>query len=131
MHSFIALASLLVSTFANASDLPQSSLILNSLNSVCSDTWCEGDFNLNFRKLNCNFEAQLTFSNRKGACKLDFVMTPHGSSPLSGKSESCLLTGYSSASALTRECGNSYDSTLSDRLYQDVSNCIAALEALK
>lgn len=127
--SLTVLAIIGMSSAAFASDGKFNEKILSELNMICGDTWCEGDLQFNFEKLNCNYEAQSTFGQKKGLCVLEFSFAEQGASSKKTKKGSCTLIGYSSPDSIKGNHTNSYSSGISDGLYEEISDCLSAWEA--
>ena len=113
----------------------QKKTILSEVDSVCGDTWCEGDYNYRFNLIACDSAAK--------ACILKFDMIEDGESDLSFKpvsqtgkfiskisnthSVSCTVNGLSKVDDLLETIRPDYHE-LKDGFYSPLNDCIATLE---
>ncbi len=109
----------------------QAKIVVGEIDSICADTWCEGDFGYRFNTFKCD--------DKTGACKLAFQMAcmDIGEDDMSRgwvkwtKFE-CKFKGYDRffdfVEMNTNEDGSHWYS-LRDKFYEDVSdNCISEKE---
>ena len=95
------------SSFALASDQVQNrnQKALSAIDSVCVDTWCEGDYNYRFPRLKCNF--------RKQTCTLFYSAGLH---PDEGQEQKWTRSGTCKISAV-----RSYDDILDSNTGNDLT----------
>jgi len=108
----------------------QETLVLDLIDDICADTWCEGDYDYNFSKFTCDESA--------GTCTLRFFMWPFYDKParVQGKEFSGDYVARSAkATCAVRakyseiiESQGSYKQ-LNDGFYNQIDACINAIEA--
>jgi hypothetical protein len=105
----------------NALTRAQSATVLKLIDDICGDTWCEGDYNFDFRALTCD--------SRRMTCTLRFQMFPWDTvaSGSSAYSRSCETTGFSGFDSLVATAPNGYQS-LVPSFYDALTTCIGKLE---
>lgn len=96
--------------------------VLNMLDDVCGDTWCEGDYQWWFKKLRCSFDAK--------SCTLTMLVVDpaYDDKPTRTFWRSCKISGLSGKDALTDVAANGYES-LDDAFYDRVSDCVDGIES--
>ena len=99
----------------------QEKIALKLIDDICGDTWCEGDYNFDFRALTCD--------SRQMTCTLRFQMFPWDTvaSGSSAYSRSCETTGFSGFDSLVATSPNGYQS-LVPSFYDALTTCIGNLE---
>ena len=112
--------------------------MLLTLNNVCADTWCEGDFIIHFNDFNCDFNQALTFG-KNGKCEVGFTMHPYSEfhdqddnrietpkrSHINDTEGSCDFLNYPNQQSVDKpDKKMPYDKNLSNRFYQELTNCI-------
>ena len=99
----------------------QEKIALKLIDDICGDTWCEGDYNFDFRALTCDY--------RRMTCTLRFQMFPWDTvaSGSSAYSRSCETTGFSGFDSLVATAPNGYQS-LVPSFYDALTTCIGNLE---
>ena len=99
----------------------QEKITLKLIDDICGDTWCEGDYNFDFRALTCDL--------RRTTCTLRFQMFPWdtAASGSSAYSHSCETTGFSGFDSLVATAPNGYQS-LAPSFYDALTTCIGKLE---
>lgn len=102
--------------FANDLSQEQEDFVLGKIDDICGDTWCEGDFDSEFKQLDCDFASS--------ACTLKFdyiwYLYADDSSEVTGelrKRQSCELTGVASYEYMLEDILNSGYITLSEPFY--------------
>ena len=100
----------------------QEKLILQLIDDVCGDSWCEGDHNFKFAKLKCSFTA------RACTITLDIIDPKDGAKPQRDFWRSCKMTNISAFNAMIDTAPNGFQS-LGDDFYGKVDACIAKLES--
>lgn len=107
--------------FANSSTelftVHQRKEVLRAIDNICADSWCEGDYNFNFKDLNCN---KLTKS-----CELNFnfISTDDNNVEKYSALQTCQFKNITKFDQLM-------DSkfSLNDEFYDLVNNCISEKE---
>ncbi len=107
-----------VSLSASASDSTWNKSVLKTLNGLCGDVWCEGDYSIDFRRFNCNFN--------KAVCVVKFTMQEHGEGRHAKMKRTCVLSGYDNEESVTKPDPIAYDENISNRFYEELSDCINA-----
>lgn len=109
----------------------QQAALLAEIDAVCGDTWCEGQFNYRFTSFECE----------KGLCSLELFMWDYYGEPQSIYNDASGSAGRLPAERITcdmkgfQKYGDLMESTaqgrpaLSEKLYVDISDCIAKAEA--
>ncbi len=120
-HTLIGLL-LLLSAKAHAAEViseDEEYYLLRSLDSICGDSWCEGEANWSFDALDCDTD--------KG-CSLDLTMQPYPFSDevqLEDRKLDCDLYEFSTRAALIEETDRGIQYT--QGLYSAVNSCITEL----
>jgi hypothetical protein len=86
--------------------------ILRTIDTVCGDVWCEGDFDYRFKRLVCDFGAE--------RCTLLAVVLPVGADKAYPRA--CRIRGLAEVSDLSGQDGTG--STLTPAFYEKVDACI-------
>lgn len=126
-HSFfIFLASLLMLQPLHAAPTnlelspDQENRILSSLNNICGDTWCSGEYNLNF--------SSIKFREEFGS--QHYVIGLLVQNSYDDKAEtrqlSCNLEDLQLIQQLVHSDGSFSHEVLEQQLYQEVNNCLVA-----
>ena len=117
-------AALLVSAKAYSSPLldeGEHRELLQSIDAICGDTWCEGDSNWSFDAIRCDSET---------GCTLDLTMMPYDFSDevsLAERVFSCDLSQFTDRTALIEHNLRGLQHT--PELFDAVSDCISDLSA--
>ena len=90
--------------------------LLKEINNLCWDTWCAGNFILNFNSLDCDFD--------KSVCVLDIEYALEHDIKESFEVK-CSIFAQSAKSILA----NHYSFTMSDYFYNQISRCVDFYEA--
>ena len=99
----------------------QADTILLEIDNICGDTWCEGEFNFSFDKINCDDQSE--------SCVLEMTLFDgyqefqEGDKTFTG---SCTLTELSSYDQMIELRGRY--TALVWEFYDIVSNCVTELE---
>jgi hypothetical protein len=111
---------------ANALTKQQASTVLSLIDNICGDTWCEGDHNFHFDRIECSRACGKT----AGTCRLSFRIFPYDSDPKTGPSyaRSCKTTAFNGFASLVDTAPNGYQSLNWD-YYDALSTCINELES--
>jgi hypothetical protein len=110
---------------ASADDLcrREEKKILFAIDQICGDTWCEGDYNFQFRKIRCNFTM--------GTCALEFRTAPWKSGNDEeydwSKSKVCVIRNVNSMDQLIST--DRPTAELRNDPYEQITACIDHLEA--
>ena len=108
----------------------QQTALLNEIDGVCGDTWCEGQFNYRFTSFECEKDLcsmELFMWDYYGEPKNIFTAATGSSGRLPAERVTCDMKGF-------RKYGDLMESThqgqpaLSDKLYVAISDCIAKAE---
>jgi hypothetical protein len=111
---------------SNALTKKQARTVLELVDNICGDTWCEGDHNFHFDQIQCK---QACGGARVGTCQLTFRIFPYDSDLETGPSylRTCKTTGFTGFSSLVDTAANGYQSLQWD-YYDALSACIAGVE---
>ena len=92
----------------------QKKSVLRSIDNVCADTWCSGDFNFRFNQIFC--------STRTKSCRVVFQYFPHGE-PAKTKNAACDIKGVNHYIHLidTKTRGRE----LIQRVYDQLNVCVS------
>ena len=133
-----------LSVFAQDLSPAQNRAIVVSLDNICGDTWCEGDYNWNFANLTCNFAAKecrieltlmeyiadMTTKDKKDYLKRILTLPSVGYDK-SGEdyeyvtyTQSCPILGVKKVS----DVYNAKEDEYSELVYDKVSDCISTME---
>jgi len=112
---------------SNALTKKQASTVLELIDDICGDTWCEGDHNFHFDQIQCK---QACAGVRAGTCQLTFRIFPYDSDLETGPSylRTCKTPGFTGFSSLVDRAANGYQSLQWD-YYDALSACISEVEA--
>ncbi|WP_394822301.1 hypothetical protein [Pendulispora albinea] len=97
----------------------QSAIVLKLLDDICGDTWCEGEYNWHFPKIDCRFA--------KGKCTLGFRVTDRNPTPPKNYRRSCTVRDARAFTDLVQTAPNGYRS-LDETFYDNVSRCVQRIE---
>jgi hypothetical protein len=95
----------------------QAKNVLEALNNICGDTWCEGDYTWDFKKIVC------TFGLRR--CTITVLATSYDTPPKSWW-RSFRITGVNNYLSLMQS--TAANSELNDAFYTRVDAAISAIE---
>src|SRR6478609_9146948 len=86
----------------NALSVAEAATALKLIDDICGDTWCSGDYDFGFRRLNCNRRAQ--------SCTLTLQVFPREGVPSSTRSywRSCKTFGFDGFGSLVHTANNGY-----------------------
>lgn len=109
----------------NALNAREQATVLKLIDDICGDTWCEGDHNFSFDRVEC----QRGCRGVKGICKLTFRTFSHDTDVATGPTfvRSCQTPGFSGFGSLVQTQG-SYQSLQPD-YYEALTECIAVVES--
>lgn len=109
----------------NALSRRESRTVLQLVDNICGDTWCEGDHNFSFDQIEC----QQGRSVHPGSCRLTFRLFSHDTTLEAGPTFTrvCRTSNFSGFASLVQTTGE-YQS-LQPAYYQALSDCIARVES--
>ncbi|MBT6325171.1 MAG: hypothetical protein HOJ35_04325 [Bdellovibrionales bacterium] len=93
------------------------SLVLETVDNICGDSWCEGDFDFEF------LEFKLSESEKQA--KLQFVLILETNGQYLIHTAKCNLKGYTKISEIIEKETRYNRYNLTDRYYEELSLCIA------
>jgi len=101
----------------------QAKLVVDALNDVCGDTWCEGDYSWDFSKIVCDFT--------KKTCTFTVKITDPGTDD-SAKDDkvywrSCKVSKVGAFTSMIDTAQNGYQS-LNETFYDKINACVTKLE---
>jgi len=109
----------------NALPPPREKLVLDLIDDICGDTWCEGDNDFAFDHLRCR--APAPHSPVGGTCTLDLRIIPRDESHRVFP-RSCTTGGFFGFDSLVETAASGYQSLDWD-YYLALTDCISQLEA--
>lgn len=103
----------------------QEATALKLIDDICGDTWCEGDHNFRFDRLEC----QKGCGRNAGSCELTFRIFSYDTNIETGPTyeRSCRTEGFTGFESLVRTQG-SYQA-LEPAYYDALSECISLVES--
>jgi hypothetical protein len=106
----------------NALTPAQSKTALRLIDTICGDTWCDGDYDFGFRRLTCSKAGQ--------TCTLTLQAFPIEGVQSSQRSywRSCKTPGFTGFASLVSTAPSGYQS-LTDGYYDVLSECISRVES--
>jgi hypothetical protein len=123
MKKIILICALLTTTTtfaANTNDIFSKAKleeVLKDIDSVCSDSWCEGDYNFKFNQLSCSK------ANKSCALAFQFIKTDEQEVETYSPVQVCKFENITNFKQLK---DNKYG--LNDKFYEDITDCISTLE---
>ncbi|MBU6153594.1 MAG: hypothetical protein KGP28_04765 [Bdellovibrionales bacterium] len=92
--------------------------VLFAIDQICGDTWCEGDYNFQFRRIRCNYTL--------GTCVLEYRTAPWKSAGDEdydwGKNRICVIRNVNSLDQLIR--ADQVAASLREGPYEQITTCI-------
>ena len=109
----------------NALSKPQEKIALKAIDDICGDTWCEGDNNFSFDRLQCEKGCK----GQAGGCKLTFRVFSYDTDLKTGPTytRSCRTPGFTGFDSLVETFGDYH--ALAPAYYDALTNCISQVEA--
>jgi hypothetical protein len=109
----------------NALSAAQQATALKLIDDICGDTWCEGDHNFSFDRLQCRTGC----AGKGGTCKLTFRIFSYDTDIETGPTyvRSCTTPGFNGFDSLVKTT-NGYQS-LQPEYYSALSECIGQVES--
>jgi hypothetical protein len=110
----------------NALTKQQASTVLKLVDDICGDTWCEGDHNFRFDRLECTKPCGKT----PGSCRLTFRIFSYDTDVKTGPTytRTCTTRGFTGFTSLVETAANGYQSLNWD-YYDALSACIDRVES--
>ena len=112
-----------ISKAANDLTSAQQKLVLNLLNDHCGDSWCEGEYDLDFQKITCSFSAK--------TCTFTVKITDPGTQDSTADDKiyfrACKMTKLDKFDSLVETSGNGFQD-LTDGFYDKADACEGKLE---
>ncbi|MEO6603321.1 MAG: hypothetical protein ABIQ16_25780 [Polyangiaceae bacterium] len=110
----------------NALTKGQASTVLRLVDDICGDTWCEGDHNFHFDRIECSRPC----GKVPGTCRLELRIFPYDADLKTGPTyaRSCKTSGFRGFASLVDTAPNGYQS-LNWEYYDALSACINDLES--
>lgn len=104
----------------------QASTVLDLIDDICGDSWCEGDHNFHFERIQC---WRACSGERAGTCQVTFRIFPHDTDLDTGPTyvRTCKTLGFAGFSSLVDTAANGYQSLNWD-YYDALSACISEVE---
>ncbi len=97
----------------------QEAVVLDLIDDVCGDTWCEGDSAFDFRRFHCSPETQ--------SCVLRLRIASWDDDPLEWRWRSREITGFPRFRQMVQTSDSGYRS-LDPEFYSAVSDAISSIE---
>jgi hypothetical protein len=103
----------------------QQAIVLKAVDDICGDTWCEGDHDFSFDRLECSESC----GGHGGSCKLTFRVFSYDTDIQTGPTyaRSCRTPGFTGFASLVETFGDYY--SLQPAYYEALSECIGRVEA--
>ncbi|MET0792425.1 MAG: hypothetical protein ABW061_12970 [Polyangiaceae bacterium] len=110
---------------SNALTKQQANTVLKLVDDICGDSWCEGDHNFHFDRIECARACGKT----PGTCRLTFRIFPYDSDLKTGPTytRTCKTSGFSGFASLVDTAVSGYQSLNWD-YYDALSACINEVE---
>ena len=105
----------------NALTSAEEQTVLDLIDGICGDTWCDGDYDFRFSRLTCNGPA--------ATCTLTLQIFPRPGVPATERVyfRRCTTAGFSGFDSLVTTAPNGYES-LDQDYYMALTECISRLE---
>jgi hypothetical protein len=112
---------------SNALTKKQASTVLKLVDDICGDSWCEGDHNFHFDRIECTRPC----GHEPGSCRLTFRIFPYDSDLKTGPTytRSCKTRGFQGFASLVDTAANG-DQSLNWEYYDALSACIDQVESM-
>jgi len=104
---------------------PQEAVVLKAIDDICGDTWCEGDNNFSFDRLECTEGC----AGHPGSCQLTFRVFSYETDVETGPSytRSCRTPGFTGFASLVETFGDYH--SLQPAYYDALTECIGRVES--
>jgi hypothetical protein len=109
----------------NGLSKPEEAAVLKAIDDICGDTWCEGDHNFSFDRLECVKGC----AGRSGSCRLTFRVFSHETDVKTGPTytRSCRTLGFAGFGSLVESFGDYH--ALQPAYYDALTECIGRVES--
>jgi hypothetical protein len=97
----------------------QAKTVLRLIDNICGDTWCEGDFNFAFRRIDCDARAQTC------TLSLELISRDEGAEVVYPRT--CTTGGFTGFASLVETSSSGYQSLNWD-YYTSLTECISRTE---
>ena len=103
----------------------EEAVVLKAIDDICGDTWCEGDHNFSFDRLDCSPGC----GSHAGQCQLTFRVFSYDTDIETGPTytRSCRTHGFTGFDSLVETIGDHHP--LRPAYYGALSECIGRVEA--
>lgn len=114
--------SIMSSSFSIFADEKYEPIILETIDNICGDTWCEGDFDFEF--------TEFKFLKNKQIAQVNFTLIYEVSSAYSRYATECKLKGYSLYQQIIELdlYGGYHSYQLTNNFFEDLTDCITEKE---
>ena len=119
MKFIILLFFIIINTQLSRGDIKSEDLVLEAVDNICGDTWCEGDFNFEF--------THFDLDKGKGVAKLMFNLL-FEEDIVKKYPTKCILNGFNNFSDIITNYNGYYGVQLTDNYYEKLSECISDRE---
>ena len=111
---------------SNALTKKQANTVLELVDDICGDSWCEGDHDFHFDRVECTRPC----GKLAGTCSLTFRVFPYDSDLKTGPTytRTCKTRGFQNFQSLVDTATNGYQS-LNWEYYDALSTCINQVES--
>lgn len=97
----------------------QAKTVLRLVDNICGDTWCEGDFNFAFHRIDCDARAE--------TCTLSLELISRDEEGQAVYPRTCTTGGFTGFTSLVETSDGGYQSLNWD-YYTSLTECIARIE---
>jgi hypothetical protein len=103
----------------------QEAIALKAIDDICGDTWCEGEHNFSFERLECTGGC----SGHPGSCRLTFRVFSYDTDLETGPTytRSCQTPGFTGLNSLVESFGEYH--SLQPAYYEALTECIGRVES--
>ena len=103
----------------------EEAVVLKAIDDICGDTWCEGDHNFSFDRLECVKGC----AGRAGACQLTFRVFSYDTDLETGPTytRSCRTAGFTGFDSLVETFGDYH--SLQPAYYDALTECVGRVES--
>jgi hypothetical protein len=103
----------------------QEAVVLKAIDDICGDTWCEGDHNFSFDRLECVKGC----AGQAGSCRLTFRVFSYDTDVDTGPTytRSCRTSGFAGFDSLVESFGDYH--SLQPQYYDALTECIGRVES--
>lgn len=97
----------------------QEKRVLQAIDNICGDTWCEGDYNFRFNTFICD--------KKTNACELNFQFIVTNDDGVDEQFSAVQVCRFENITQFSQLMDGQW--SLNDDFYQDVTECITDLES--